>query len=110
MRTNQREELQALLKAGQVTLVEALPESHFAAGTCRAQSTINHDQIDELAPTLLPDKVALIVTYCSNSACRNSSLAAERLERLGYTNGAKYAGATEDWAEAGLPLEAAVAA
>ncbi len=65
-----------------------------------------------LAPELLPDRDATIVTYCSNTACQNSEIALRQLESLGYTNVRKYAEGKQDWIEAGLPVErgAAVAA
>lgn len=60
-----------------------------------------------LAPTLLPDHDAVIVTYCSNPACPNSGQVADRLTHLGYTNVRKYAEGIEDWTNAGLPTESA---
>jgi rhodanese-related sulfurtransferase len=67
--------------------------------------------VQELAPRLLPDKSAPIVTYCSSTACPYSEIAARALEELGYTNVRKYPGGKEDWRDAGLPLEqSAVAA
>ena len=58
-----------------------------------------------LAPALLPDKDAAIVTYCANLAVPQLGLAASSLRKLGYTNVRKYAEGKEDWREAGLPLE-----
>ena len=43
--------------------------------------------------------------YCSNSACRNSEIAAQELSSLGYRNVRKYAEGKQDWTEAGLELE-----
>jgi rhodanese-related sulfurtransferase len=48
---------------------------------------------------------AAIVTYCSNTACTNSEIAANKLSAMGYTNVRKYAQGKQDWQEAGLPLE-----
>jgi len=45
------------------------------------------------------------VTYCSNTACRNSEAAANQLAAMGYTNVRKYAEGKDDWTRAGLPLE-----
>ncbi|MGI8683884.1 MAG: rhodanese-like domain-containing protein [Acidimicrobiales bacterium] len=52
------------------------------------------------------DKDRQIVTYCSNTACNNSSVAETRLRALGYRNVRKYPGGKQDWIEAGLPVEA----
>lgn len=43
--------------------------------------------------------------YCSNTACQNSGIAANRLTALGYTDVRKYAEGKQDWVEAGLPTE-----
>ena len=63
-----------------------------------------------LAPQLLADRDAPIVTYCSNEACRNSGIAQAQLIAMGYTNVRKFAGGKQEWAEAGLSLDTAVAA
>lgn len=63
------------------------------------------DDLDELAPVLVPDKSAAVVTYCSNTSCRNSAMAAERLRAMGYTDVRAYEGGKQDWIEAGLPVE-----
>lgn len=47
--------------------------------------------------------VAAIVT-CSNTACRNSEIAANELTNLGYTNVREYAEGKQDRQEAGLEL------
>ena len=100
-----REELHAAIDAGEVTVVEALPEQYFADQHLPGAININHDQVEQLAPSLLPDKQAAIVTYCSNSACNNSTIAQAKLRALGYANVRKYAEGKQDWIEAGLPTE-----
>ena len=61
-------------------------------------------QVDALAPTLLPDRDAQIVVYCTET-CASSDAVARRLEELGYGNVAVYEGGKADWAEHNLPLE-----
>jgi rhodanese-related sulfurtransferase len=61
---------------------------------------------DRMAAAAGADKDALIVTYCSNTACRNSEIAANQLAKLGYTNVRKYAEGKQDWQQAGLQLVA----
>lgn len=110
MKTISRDDLKARIDAGDVTLVEALPAQHYEDQHLPGAININHDQVEELAPQLLPDRDAAIVTYCSNLACKNSGIAAAKLEALGYTNVAKYGEGKQDWLEAGLPVERGVAA
>jgi len=63
------------------------------------------EDVDARARELIPDLAAPIVTYCSNSACRNSDIAAARLVELGYRNVHRYVEGKQDWVENGLPLE-----
>lgn len=62
---------------------------------------------DSLAPALLPDRAAAIVTYCANPACPNSGQVADRLTSLGYTTVRTYREGIEDSVAAGLPTESA---
>ena len=71
---------------------------------------IPHTEVAALAPVLLPDRDAAIVTYCSNTACANSAVAQAQLQAMGYTNVRKYAEGKQDWQAAGLPLHAATPA
>jgi rhodanese-related sulfurtransferase len=93
-----------------VILVEALPPRYFADAHLPGALNIPHDQVDALAPRLLPDKDAEIVVYCANTPCRNSTIAADRLAHLGYTRVRDYKEGKEDWAKAGFALETSVAA
>lgn len=98
-----RDELKSKLK--KVTVVEALPPRYFEDAHLPGAINIPHEQVETLAPTLLPDKDAEIVVYCANTACQSSTLAARRLERLGYTRVREYEEGKEDWIGAGLPTE-----
>jgi len=100
-----RDELAAAL--GSVTVVEALGPMYYEAEHLPGAINVPHTEVDALAPSLLPDKHAAIVTYCSNPQCQNSEVAARRLIALGYTNVRKYAEGKDDWREAGLALEGA---
>ena len=100
-----RAELRDAIEAGDVTVVEALPPRYYEDAHIPGAINIPHTEVAALAPHLLPDKAAAIVTYCSNTACPNSGIAAAQLAKLGYTNVRKYAEGKDDWREAGLPLE-----
>ena len=104
-RTITRDELRTAIEAGEVVVVEALGPMYFEDAHLPGAINVPHTEVDRLAPSLLPDKDAAIVTYCSNTACPNSEVAARRLEALGYTDVRKYAEGKDDWREAGLPLE-----
>ena len=62
--TIERSEIKRLLDSGEpVTIVEALPEKYFKHAHLPGALNMPHDQTRELAPSLLPDKEALIVVY-----------------------------------------------
>jgi rhodanese-related sulfurtransferase len=100
-----RAELRDAIEAGDVIVVEALAAPYYEDAHLPRAINIPHTEVAELAPALLPDKDAAIVTYCSNTACPNSGIAAAQLTKMGYTNVRKYAEGKQDWSEAGLPLE-----
>lgn len=101
-----RDQIKGKLDGGEDTvIVEALPLMYYQDAHLPGAFNLPHDQVDALAPELLPDKDREIVVYCSNLACQNSSIAANRLTALGYRNVRKYAEGKQDWIEAGLPTE-----
>lgn len=100
-----RDDLHRRLASGErLTLVEALGPAYFADAHLPGAVNMPPDQVDRLAPALLPDKDARIVVYCSGT-CHNSEIAARRLVELGYGDVHVYLGGKEDWVEHGLPVE-----
>jgi rhodanese-related sulfurtransferase len=103
--------LRARLESGDpVTLVEALPPMYYEREHLPGAINIPHDEVDALAPELLPDRDAEIVVYCASGPCQNSGSAARRLAALGYTNVSDYHEGKAEWIAAGLPVEAGVPA
>ena len=51
------------------------------------------------------DKDRTVVTYCTNTVCKSSTIAAEKLERFGFKNVLEYKAGIEDWKRAGYPTE-----
>jgi rhodanese-related sulfurtransferase len=100
-----RQELQGLLREGGVVLLEALPAMYFDAEHLPGARNLPLDDIETLAPVLVPDRATPIVTYCTGMTCPNSKMEATRLEALGYTNVRAYEAGKEDWIGAGLPVE-----
>lgn len=108
MKTISRETLAARLDGpAPPTLVEALPEKYFRQWHLPNAVNINHDEVRQRAPELLPDKHAEIVVYCASATCQNSHMVANQLGALGYTNVAVYQGGKAEWEEAQLPVATA---
>ena len=101
-----RDELRALIeRSDPFVLLEALPPAYFEDAHLPGALNMPHDQVDALAPTLIPSLSTEVVVYCANAPCPNSEIAARRLTALGYANVREYAEGKEDWIGAGLPIE-----
>jgi rhodanese-related sulfurtransferase len=94
-------ELQAMLKKKDFTFVNVhIPFEGDIAGT---DLSIPYNEIEQNLSKLPADKDAKIVLYCRSG--RMSSIAAEALVGLGYTNVWNLKGGMVEWEKAGLPLE-----
>ena len=102
-----RDALKAAIDAGTVTVVDALGGDYYAKQHLPGAVALAPGDVAALAATVLPDKNAAIVTYCTGPSCPNSGQVAGRLTALGYTNVRKYREGIEDWTGAGLPTESA---
>ena len=102
-----RDELEAAMAEGTVTVVDALGGEYYAQQHLPGAVALVLADVDTRAAAVLPDRAAPIVTYCSNPACPNSGQVADRLTALGYADVRKYREGIEDWVAAGLPTETA---
>ncbi|MEO6712074.1 MAG: rhodanese-like domain-containing protein [Mycobacteriales bacterium] len=105
-----RDELQAALDRGSLTLIEALSEMHYAAGHLPGARHVPDALTVDLAASVAPDKAQTVVVYCSGPSCGRSRVTGAAFERLGYRDVRVYEGGKSDWLSAGLPLTAAAAA
>lgn len=58
----------------------------------------------EEVKTMLPDRKALIVTYCSNKKCPASNMLFKKLKSMGYINLIEFPAGIQGWKEAGFPV------
>src|SRR5262245_11423517 len=93
-----REDLRALLTAGELTLIEALPAAYYDAGHLPGARNVPGDLTPELASRLAPDRSATVVIYCSGLGCNRSRTTAMAFLRLGYPDVRIYTGGKSDWA------------
>jgi rhodanese-related sulfurtransferase len=91
-------------------LLEALPPRYFEQKHLPGAKNMPHDAVEQLAPALIGDRAREIVIYCSGPTCQNSTIAARRLETLGYENVRVFEGGKATWEDAGLPLESSPSA
>ncbi len=96
--------LRQRLAGGDLLLVEVLPERSYDAGHLPGALRADLGSLAEQAATLLPDKDAPVVLYCSDAACGNSAVAARTLAGLGHTAVSIFEGGKAAWVQAGLRL------
>ena len=100
-----RDELKAGIDSGTVIVVDALGGDYYAKQHLPGAVALTPGEVDALASSVLPDRDASIVTYCTGPSCPNSGQVADRLTALGYANVRKYRDGIQDWVDAGLPTE-----
>ena len=105
-KTIKREQIKEYLDHGKpLIIVEALPQKYYEAEHLPGALNMPHDEIKLIAPTSLPDKEAIIVVYCASTECRNSRIATETLQKMGYTNVFEYVEGKQHWLQANYPVE-----
>ena len=98
------EELRPMLPSlGQFLLIDTREESEWAAGHAAGAVQLGKGIIERDIETLAPDKSRPIVLYCGGGY--RSALAADALQKMGYTSVASLAGGWRDYLAAGLPVE-----
>ena len=92
------------LDAGEtVTLVDVREESEFAAGHAPGAVHMSKGVIERDIEMKVPDKATPLVLYCGGGF--RSALAADNLQRMGYSNVISMDGGWRGWTQAGLPVE-----
>ncbi len=85
------------------TLVDVREESEFAAGHLPGAIHISKGVLERDIEAKVPDASTPLVLYCGGGF--RSVLAAEALQRMGYTNVISMDGGWSGWTAAGYPTE-----
>jgi rhodanese-related sulfurtransferase len=86
-------------------LIDVREESEFAKGRIPGARYIGKGVIERDIESLIPDPATKLVLYCGGGY--RSALAADALQKMGYTNVISMDGGWRGWTEAGLPVETA---
>jgi len=84
-------------------LLDVREAEEYAAGRIPGAEHLCKGIIERDIETAVPDPNAEIVLYCGGGF--RSALAADNLQRMGYTRVYSLAGGWREWVQAGLPTE-----
>ncbi|MFG0285067.1 MAG: rhodanese-like domain-containing protein [Phycisphaerales bacterium JB039] len=99
------EDVKARLDRGEtLRLVDVREQSEFAAGRLPGAIHLGKGVIERDIEDVIPDTGAEIILYCGGGY--RSALAADNLQKMGYTNVISMDGGIRAWREAGYPTEA----
>lgn len=97
-------DVQRRLAAGdRFILVDVREESEWAAGHAPGAVHLSKGVIERDVETKVPDKATPLVLYCGGGF--RSALAADNLQKMGYTNVISMDGGWRGWTQAGLAVE-----
>jgi len=96
--------VKAGLEAGKdITLVDVREDNEWARGHLPGAVHLGKGIIERDIEKSVPDKATPLVLYCGGGY--RSALAADNLQRMGYTNVLSMDGGFSGWKESGYPLE-----
>lgn len=84
-----------------LVLVDTREDTEWQAGRIRGAIHLGKGVIERDIEAAIPDKNQEIILYCGGGF--RSALAAETLQKMGYTNVISMDGGMRGWREAGLP-------
>ncbi len=85
-----------------LTLVDVREESEFAKGHIPGAIHLGKGVIERDIEAKIPDPAQELILYCGGGY--RSALAADNLQKMGYTNVLSMDGGWRGWTEAGLPV------
>jgi rhodanese-related sulfurtransferase len=98
------DDVKRMLERGErFELVDTREESEFARGHLPRARHLSKGIIERDIETAIPDPCTPIVLYCGGGF--RSALAADNLQKMGYTHVVSMDGGWRDWTERGWPVE-----
>ena len=97
-------DVKAMLDRGELFhLVDVREESEWANGHLPRATHLGKGVIERDIETAIPDHTAAIALYCGGGF--RSALAADNLQKMGYTSVVSMDGGWRGWTSAGYPVE-----
>lgn len=97
------EETRAALESGRARLIDVREDNEWNEAHAQGAEHLGKGIIERDIETFAPDKASELILYCGGGY--RAALAADSLQRMGYTNVASMAGGWRAWQEAGAPIE-----
>lgn len=97
-----REALQAV-NGGSARLIDVREESEWSEAHAKGADHLGKGIIERDIEKVVPDKDSELLLYCGGGY--RAVLAADALQKMGYTNVASVAGGWRAWLEANAPVE-----
>ncbi len=94
---------QRVSRGEQFILLDVREESEFTAGHLPGAKWLGKGIIERDIETVVPDPDTELVLYCGGGF--RSALAADNLQKMGYTNIISMDGGFRGWKDAGYPIE-----
>jgi len=100
------DEFKALIDSGvPLIILDARSGKYDDGKRIPGSLSLNAESKSEEIAKILPNKEALVVTYCANLKCPASSALYNHLKSLGYSNLIEYPEGIQGWIEAGNPIK-----
>lgn len=97
------EETRAALESGRARLIDVREDNEWNEAHAKGAEHLGKGIIERDIETFAPKKGSELILYCGGGF--RAALAADSLQRMGYTNVASMAGGWRAWQEADAPIE-----
>jgi len=89
-------------QAGGAVLIDVREREEFVQGHAAGAIHLSKGLLELRIEETIPDPATPIICYCGGGS--RSALAADNLQKMGYTNVASLAGGLKAWRNEGLPI------
>ena len=97
------EEALKAVNGGDARLIDVREDNEWEAGHARGADHMSRGIIERDIEKMVPDRDAALILYCGGGY--RAALAADSLQKMGYTNVSSVAGGWRAWLEANAPTE-----
>ena len=97
------EETREALRTGSARVIDVREDNEWDEAHVKGAKHLGKGIIERDIETFAPDKSSELILYCGGGF--RAALAADSLQRMGYTNVRSMAGGWRAWNEAGNPIE-----